>query len=146
MWDFMQCKYRHRVLPRTWIPFMSVMPPFVYLVCHTAWLDSECTFRVFQSALLEEYRKEKTGKVRGGTTNLSYPIAKISGFDIHLERNFYGVRLRSDQSSENHRNRSSSGKGKTGSAAVSEEAILRAITNIEYVQVIVIWSFSAISK
>lgn len=89
-----------------------------------------------QNALLEEYRKEKTGKVRSETTNLTYPIAKITGFDIHLERNFYGVRLQSYTNSGNRRNSSNVGSGKMDSATVTEETILKTITNIEYIQVI----------
>lgn len=74
------------------------------------------------------------GKVRSEATNLTYPIAKITGFDVHLERNFYGVRLRSHTDSGNsHKSSSSSREGSI--RADSEEAILKTITNIEYVQV-----------
>ncbi|VDK31841.1 unnamed protein product, partial [Gongylonema pulchrum] len=78
--------------------------------------------------LLEEYRKEKAGKIRGESTNLTYPIARFSGFDVHLERNFYGVRLRP------YKNVIAGAKKPLATA--SEMDTLRAITNIEHIQVV----------
>ncbi|OZC06917.1 putative ATP synthase F0, A subunit [Onchocerca flexuosa] len=92
--------------------------------------DANIVIEYFYNALLEEYEKEKMGKARSETTNLTYPIAKLFGFDVHLERNFYGVRL---HSSTNKQNRSSISEGKR---TIPEETIMQAITNIEYVQVI----------
>ncbi|EFO14372.1 hypothetical protein LOAG_14149 [Loa loa] len=93
--------------------------------------DTNIVIEYFHSALLEEYRKEKTGKKRSESTNLTYPIAKITGFDIHLERNFYGVRLRSYTNNTNNMDNS-----KIDSKAINEEIIMKTITNIEYIQVI----------
>uniref|UniRef100_A0A0R3S1T8 SSD domain-containing protein n=1 Tax=Elaeophora elaphi TaxID=1147741 RepID=A0A0R3S1T8_9BILA len=105
---------------------------FVYRdVCGSS-CNTNIVIEYFHSALLEEYRKEKMGKARSEATNLTYPIAKITGFDVHLERNFHGVRLRSYTNSESDRNSSRVGNGRTD----SEETILKAITNIEYIQVI----------
>ncbi|VDO54245.1 unnamed protein product, partial [Onchocerca flexuosa] len=92
--------------------------------------DANIVIEYFYNALLEEYEKEKMGKARSETTNLTYPIAKLFGFDVHLERNFYGVRL---HSSTNKQNRSSTSEGKR---TIPEETIMQAITNIEYVQYI----------
>uniref|UniRef100_A0A915PGG3 SSD domain-containing protein n=1 Tax=Setaria digitata TaxID=48799 RepID=A0A915PGG3_9BILA len=107
---------------------------FVYKeICQFS-CDANVVIEYFHSALLEEYRKEKGGKARSEITNLTYPIAKIRGFEIHLERNFYGVRLRP------YRNGSSYDRNidrsKTESATATEKAILKAITNIEYIEVI----------
>ncbi|KAK6105478.1 Patched family protein [Brugia pahangi] len=97
--------------------------------------NANVVIEYFHSALLEEYRKEKTGEIRSETTNLTYPIAKITGFDIHLERNFYGVRLRPYANSGNFRN-SSTSTSKTDSTSFTEDTILETITNIEYIQVV----------
>ncbi|VDK70846.1 unnamed protein product [Litomosoides sigmodontis] len=95
--------------------------------------NANVVIEYFYSALLEEYRKEKADKgKRGEATNLTYPIAKISGFDVHLERNFYGVRLRPYANSGRGRNSSRI----DDSSVDSEEMILQMITNIEYIQVI----------
>ncbi|EJW80140.1 hypothetical protein WUBG_08951 [Wuchereria bancrofti] len=98
--------------------------------------NANVVIEYFHSALLEEYRKEKTGEIRSEATNLTYPIAKITGFDIHLERNFYGVRLRPYANSGNLRNSSSSSSSsnRTDFTAFTEETILETITNIEYIQ------------
>uniref|UniRef100_A0A914S540 Uncharacterized protein n=1 Tax=Parascaris equorum TaxID=6256 RepID=A0A914S540_PAREQ len=40
-------------------------------------------------ALLEELERDRLGKNRTQLTNLTFPIAKIGGVDIHLERSFY---------------------------------------------------------
>ncbi|MCP9259988.1 Patched domain-containing protein 3 [Dirofilaria immitis] len=93
--------------------------------------DANIVIEYFYNALLEEYGKEKTGKVRSEITNLTYPIAKINGFNIHLEGNFYGVHLRPYANNQNHS--SSIRKSET---IATEDTIMQAITNIEYIQVI----------
>ncbi|CAG9541022.1 unnamed protein product [Cercopithifilaria johnstoni] len=98
--------------------------------------NANIVIEYFHNALLEEYKKEKMGQVRSEETNLTYPIAKITGFDIHLERNFYGVRLRSYTNSGNNRNNNSNSSKVDSSRTDSEETILKMITNIEYIQVI----------
>uniref|UniRef100_A0A8R1XT12 SSD domain-containing protein n=2 Tax=Onchocerca TaxID=6281 RepID=A0A8R1XT12_ONCVO len=92
--------------------------------------NANIVIEYFYNALMEEYEKEKLGKIRSETTNLTYPIAKIFGFDIHLERNFYGVRL---QSYTNKPNRNSTHKDQI---TIPEETVMQAITNIEFIQVI----------
>lgn len=96
---------------------------FVYAQICGSSCNSNIVIEYFYSALMEEYKKEKAGKVRGESTNLTYPIARISGFEVHLERNFYGVRLRPYGSIKK-------------TPASSEEDILRTVTNIEHIQVV----------
>ncbi|VBB26027.1 unnamed protein product [Acanthocheilonema viteae] len=98
--------------------------------------NANAVIEYFHSALLEEYRKEKTGEVRSEATNLTYPIAKITGFDIHLERNFYGVRLRPYANRGDDHNSSRKNSTVDTSRTDSEEIILKTITDIEYIQII----------
>lgn len=68
------------------------------------------------------------GKRKSQLMNLSYPIAKIEGFDVHLERSFYGVKLRQDHIQAAKRNT-------TVYSSESELQLLSNVTNIEYLYV-----------
>ncbi|KHN70711.1 Patched domain-containing protein 3 [Toxocara canis] len=59
-----------------------------------SYCNTNIVIEYFYRALLDELERDRLGKDRTRLTNLTYPIAKIAGFDIHLERSFYGVRLR----------------------------------------------------
>ncbi|VDK44810.1 unnamed protein product [Anisakis simplex] len=87
---------------------------------------------VVPRALLDELERDRIGKNRTQLMNLSYPIAKIGGFDIHMERNFYGVQLRNnnDRSSNLLRNDSFIKNDD------SEVIRLSKVTDIEHVHVI----------
>lgn len=36
----------------------------------------------------------KLGKELSPETTLTYPVAKIDGFEVHLERNLFGIRMK----------------------------------------------------
>lgn len=76
----------------------------VYADICGSYCNANSAIKYFHNALLSELSREKMKKNRTKLTNLTYPIARIAGFDIHLEQNFYGVRLNpfgTVQSSEN---------------------------------------------
>ncbi|CAB3400636.1 unnamed protein product [Caenorhabditis bovis] len=66
-------------------------------LCHP-YCEINKVFDLFKNAFDEEYRKLQKGEELSANTNLSYPLAKMNGFDIHLERSFFGVSLNSDNS------------------------------------------------
>lgn len=39
-----------------------------------------------------ERRRLQDGSPLSSDTTLTYPVAKIDGFDVHLERNFFGIK------------------------------------------------------
>ncbi|VDM96741.1 unnamed protein product [Thelazia callipaeda] len=104
-------------------------------ICGTT-CNANIVIDYFQRAIEEEYMKEKRGIPRSSITNLTYPVAKIFGFDMHLEQNFYGVRMRSQNTAKSNHNSSTSGNMRRKPATYTEEAILENITDIEYIQLI----------
>lgn len=49
---------------------------------------------VFQGGLDYEKVLLKLGQNLSQETTLTYPVAKIDGFDVHLERNLFGIKLK----------------------------------------------------
>lgn len=41
----------------------------------------------------------RNGRKIYASTNLSYPIAKLNGYELHLERNFFGVKTNNNLTS-----------------------------------------------
>lgn len=50
-------------------------------------------FELYKSAFDDQYKLFTTEKRISKSTNLSYPLATMNGFDIHLERSLFGVEL-----------------------------------------------------
>jgi predicted RND superfamily exporter protein len=53
--------------------------------------DANIAVEYFKDALTDEYKRHKAGKKLSGNTKIIYPIAKLNGYDLHMERNLYGV-------------------------------------------------------
>ncbi|KAH7728589.1 CRE-PTR-5 protein [Aphelenchoides avenae] len=58
--------------------------------------DANIAIEYFAEALTDEYKRHKAGKKPSATTKLVYPIAKLNGYELHLERNLYAVLQRGD--------------------------------------------------
>ncbi|KAL3071140.1 hypothetical protein niasHT_033120 [Heterodera trifolii] len=63
--------------------------------------EANMAINYLRDALASQLDRVKAGGRPSPSLNLSYPIARVSGFELHLERNFYGVRTR--KSAENER-------------------------------------------
>lgn len=61
--------------------------------------DANIVVDYFTKALHRELEKFKTNKTLYDSTKLNYPIATLNNYELHLERNFFGVRQKN--SSEN---------------------------------------------
>ncbi|CCD67927.1 SSD domain-containing protein [Caenorhabditis elegans] len=82
-------------------------------------------FDLYKSAYDEQYKLFTTERRISKSSNLSYPLATMSGFDIHLERSLFGVEL-NPKTEEN-----------TTKLTTSDMPPHRIITNMKHVEVIV---------
>uniref|UniRef100_A0A915BS05 SSD domain-containing protein n=1 Tax=Parascaris univalens TaxID=6257 RepID=A0A915BS05_PARUN len=93
-----------------------------------SYCNTNIVVEYFYRALLEELERDRLGKNRTQLTNLTFPIAKIGGFDIHLERSFYGVRLHNDVASDSPLNDSLSND--------PEVRRLSRVTDIDHIHIV----------
>uniref|UniRef100_A0A914LZ35 SSD domain-containing protein n=1 Tax=Meloidogyne incognita TaxID=6306 RepID=A0A914LZ35_MELIC len=56
--------------------------------------DANVPINYFYESLNSQLTRLHAGKRPSNSLNLTYPISRVNGFDLHLERNFYGVKLR----------------------------------------------------
>ncbi|CAJ0953427.1 unnamed protein product, partial [Mesorhabditis belari] len=76
-------------------------------------------FEMFKEAFDKQYSRVTDGQNASQTTDLLFPVADINGYEVHLERSFFGVKSRPQ----------SGGK-------VAGKGIETVITNMDHVQVI----------
>uniref|UniRef100_A0A8R1I1V8 SSD domain-containing protein n=1 Tax=Caenorhabditis japonica TaxID=281687 RepID=A0A8R1I1V8_CAEJA len=89
-------------------------------------------FELYKNAFDEQYKLYTSEKRISKSTNLSYPLATMNGFDIHLERSFFGVIL-----NENSKIKKENNNNSTELAITNSLPPHRAITNMKHVEVIV---------
>lgn len=70
------------------------------------------------------------GKPLSETTNLTFPVSNVDGFTVHLERSFFGVRLKNDSNPHKYVGRNFSADEFID--GISQEQV---VTNMEYVKV-----------
>nr|CAD2191009.1 unnamed protein product [Meloidogyne enterolobii] len=75
-----------------------------------------------EESLNSQLTRLHAGKRPSNSLNLTYPISRVNGFDLHLERNFYGVRLRNNNETRNKED--------------PEVSQLSKFTNIEHIEAI----------
>ncbi|KAI1722338.1 patched family domain-containing protein [Ditylenchus destructor] len=94
--------------------------------------DANVAVDYFYKTLVSEITRHKSGKKAYAGTKLIYPIAKLSGYDLHLERNFYGVRQRNttDPLLESKVNETIIDKD-------DDVEALRAVTPIEHIEAVI---------
>lgn len=63
-------------------------------------------------------------------TSLTYPIAKIDGFDIHLERNFFGITIK-----ETPKKDMFVGRNITADKLPSNVSYAQLVSNLQFVKV-----------
>ncbi|CAD6189063.1 unnamed protein product [Caenorhabditis auriculariae] len=81
-------------------------------------------FELFKSAFDEQYARVETNQSLLLVSNLSYPLATVKGFQVHLERSFFGVVLQNNSNAQDE-------------GQVELEKLHRRVTNMKHVQVIV---------
>uniref|UniRef100_A0A915NG99 Uncharacterized protein n=1 Tax=Meloidogyne floridensis TaxID=298350 RepID=A0A915NG99_9BILA len=75
-----------------------------------------------EESLNSQLTRLHAGKRPSNSLNLTYPISRVNGFDLHLERNFYGVKLRNNNETRNKED--------------PEVSQLSKFTNIEHIEAI----------
>lgn len=63
--------------------------------------DANLAINYFYDSLNSQLERLHAGKRPSTSLNLTYPISRANGFDLHLERNFYGARLRNNSKINN---------------------------------------------
>nr|CAD2177355.1 unnamed protein product [Meloidogyne enterolobii] len=84
--------------------------------------DANVPINYFYESLNSQLTRLHAGKRPSNSLNLTYPISRVNGFDLHLERNFYGVRLRNNNETRNKED--------------PEVSQLSKFTNIEHIEAI----------
>uniref|UniRef100_A0A914LDL8 Uncharacterized protein n=1 Tax=Meloidogyne incognita TaxID=6306 RepID=A0A914LDL8_MELIC len=83
--------------------------------------DANVPINYFYESLNSQLTRLHAGKRPSNSLNLTYPISRVNGFDLHLERNFYGVKLRNNNETRNKED--------------PEVSQLSKFTNIEHIEV-----------
>ncbi|KAK0405140.1 hypothetical protein QR680_017819 [Steinernema hermaphroditum] len=99
-------------------------------VC-TSYCKLNTIMRIFHGALEAEKELLRSGLPLSSTTNLTYPVATIGGFTVHLERLLFGVQVKEDPVKDEFM-----GRNITADELVNNKTNAQLVTNMDSVRVV----------
>ncbi|TKR58407.1 hypothetical protein L596_029855 [Steinernema carpocapsae] len=99
-------------------------------VC-TSYCKLNAIMRLFHGALESEKQHLRTGKPLSEGTNLTYPVATIEGFTVHLERLLFGVKKTDEPVKD-----AFVGRNISKNELVNNKTNAQLVTNMEFVKVV----------
>uniref|UniRef100_A0A183C6X1 SSD domain-containing protein n=1 Tax=Globodera pallida TaxID=36090 RepID=A0A183C6X1_GLOPA len=123
-----ECVQLHDFLRRNISAKFEQDEPVLYSDICGPFCDANMAINYFRDSLASQLALVKSGGRPSASLNLTYPIARVNGFELHLERNFYGVRTKNDE-----RNRAKDAALMNDDPEVAE---LDALTDIRHIEAV----------
>uniref|UniRef100_A0A9J2Q5W8 SSD domain-containing protein n=1 Tax=Ascaris lumbricoides TaxID=6252 RepID=A0A9J2Q5W8_ASCLU len=107
--------------------------PIKYKDLCAPYCNMNAALRLFKQGLDYEKVLLKLGKELSPETTLTYPVAKIDGFEVHLERNLFGIRMK-----EIINKKAYVGEKMTPDKLPANTTYSQMLTNLDFVKVILV--------